>query len=585
MLMDKKRVAEILDEMGTILEIKGDNPFRTRAFHGAAETIASLTEDLPTLVAAKTLTDLPGIGEKIAQIITDLVEKGESEDYNSLNKSIPSGLLEMTRIPGLGPKRVKLLYDKLGLKSIGELKQAAETHQLAELRGFGDKSEENILKGIERLNRRTGRRLIPEALKDATVILETISKQKEVERVEIAGSLRRRKELIGDIDIIAICPERNRQRVLGVFVKHPLVQQITGQGDTKASVVLQSGMSCDLRLVTKAEYPFALSYFTGSKEHNVILRSMARDRGWSLNEYGFTYLDEKKKPSTDVLPVCKTEEDIYKSLGLGYVPPELRENTGEVDAAKMRKLPDLVSEKDLRGTFHCHTAYSDGTASLAQMSAKAKEMGWAYWGVADHSKSAVYARGMSVERIKEQCKEIDKLNAKQGSIRIFKGIECDILPDGSLDYPDDVLSGFEYVVAAIHSKLNMSKDEATSRIIKALKNRYVTFLGHPTGRILLEREGYPLNIAEVIQAACDYGKGIEIDSHPVRLDLDWRHLKYAKEKGVKIFINPDAHATEGMEDVRYGVGMARKGWLEPDDVVNTWTIRQVEKYFKSARGK
>lgn len=581
--MEKKRVAEILDEMGTILEIKGDNPFRTRAFHAASETVASLTDDLASLIAKDELTDLPGIGDKIAQIISDLVQNGTSADYESLRGSIPAGLLEMTRIQGLGPKRIKILYDKLGVDSIAALKEAANDERVAELQGFGKKSAENILKGIARLQQRSGRRLYRDATKEADSILESLRSLKLARQIEVAGSLRRRKELIGDIDIIAVCGKR-REELLKAFISLPIVQDVIGQGDTKASVVLKSGINCDLRVVNAAEYPFALNYFSGSKEHNVLLRSMARDRGWSLNEYGFSRLEDARKKSKR-WPLCKTERDIYRSFGLDYIEPELRENMGEVEAAKTHRLPSLVKEKSLKGTFHCHTTYSDGLNSIAEMSAKAESMGWHYWGIADHSKSAVYARGLTVESIEKQFSEIDRLHSRKGSVRIFKGIECDILADGSLDYSDDILERFDYVIASIHSKLNMTKDEATKRIIKALKNRFVTFLGHPTGRVLLERDGYPLSIAEVIQAASDHGKGIEINSHPLRLDLDWRHLKYAKEKGVKLSINPDAHTVDGLEDVQYGVGIARKGWLESRDIVNTWSISKVEKYFKTCRGK
>ena len=583
--MDKKRVAEILDEMGTILEIKGDNPFRTRAFHTASETVASLTEDLSSLIANNELTDLPGIGAKIAQIISDLVQNGTSADHESLRSSIPSGLLEMTRIQGLGPKRIKVIYDKLGVDSVAALKEAASGERLAELQGFGKKSAENILKGIERLQQRSGRRLYRDAKRKADAILESLKSLKLARQIEIAGSLRRKKELIGDIDIIAVCG-RGREELIKAFISLPVVQDVIGQGDTKASVVLDSGINCDLRVVNPDDYPFALNYFTGSKEHNVLLRSMARDRGWSLNEYGFSRLDDDtKRKKSKSWPVCKTEKDLYRSFGLDYIEPELRENMGEVEAARSQRLPDLVTEKNLKGAFHCHTTYSDGLNSVLEMNAKAASMGWRYWGTADHSKSAVYARGLTIDSIEKQIAEIDKLNTRKGSIRIFKGIECDILADGSLDYSDDVLARFDYVIASIHSKLNMTKDEATKRIIKALKNRFVTFLGHPTGRVLLERDGYPLNIAEVIQAASDYGKGIEINSHPVRLDLDWRHLKYAKDKGVKLSINPDAHTADGLEDVRYGVGIARKGWLESEDVVNTWSVAKVEKYFRTCQGK
>lgn len=582
--MDKKQVAEILDEMGTLFELKGENPFKCRAFHNAARIVEALTQDLPELIETGGIKSVKGIGEHLAEIITNLTKKGKSSEYDQLKASLPIGLLEMVRIQGLGPKRIKILYEKLKIKSIAELKQACEQHTLAKLEGFGEKSEENILKGIELLSKTSDKHLYPKAKEASDKILATIGKLKEVKRCEVAGSLRRKKEVIGDIDIVVSSEVKHRKKIFDAFISHAEVDSVIAQGETKASVVLKGGINCDLRVVNDNEYPFALNYFTGSKEHNVEMRSLSRKFGWSLNEYAFSKIEgENGVKSAKRIPACEDEADIYKAVGLSYVPPELRENMGEMEAAKRNAIPNLIVEKDLRGTFHCHTTFSDGANTLEEMTKAAQKMGWDYLGIADHSQVAAYAGGLSPARVKEQHKAIDKLNASLKSFRIFKGTECDILSDGSLDYPDKVLSSFDYVVVSIHSKFKMTEAEGTKRIIKALKNKYVTLLGHPTGRLLLSREGYPVNMIEVINAASDYGKGIEINSHPFRLDLDWRLVKYAKEKGVPIYINPDAHNTDGLKDVQYGIGIARKGWLEAKDVVNAWDVKKVEKFLASLR--
>jgi len=576
--MEKKQVALILDEMGTLFELKGENPFKCRAFHNAARVIEALTGDLDELVATEGIRNVKGIGEHLAGVIKDLVGKGISKEYEDLKASLPSGLLQMVRIQGLGPKRIKVLYDKLKLKSIEELRKACEEHRLAKLEGFGEKTEENILNGIELLAKVSDKHLYPEARESADSVLAAIAKLKEVKRREVAGSLRRKKEIIGDIDIVVSAEEKNRKRIVDVFVSHPNVQDIIARGDTKSSVLLKSGINCDLRIVQDSEYPFALNYFTGSKDHNVEMRSRARKYGLSLNEYGFTKIEGDAGKKVKSIPKCKDEAEIYEALDLRYIPPELRENMGEIEAAQKDRLPKLIEERDVRGTFHCHTTYSDGANTIEEMADAARALGWSYLGIADHSKAAAYAGGLSEAKARQQLKEIDKANDRLKNIRLFKGTEVDILPDGSLDYSDKMLAAFDYVVVAIHSKFKMTEVEATKRVIKALRNKYVTMLGHPTGRLLLSREGYPINMIEVIDAASDLGKGIEINAHPLRLDLDWRLLKYAKEKKVPIFINPDAHNTDGLKDVFYGVGIARKGWLESKDVVNTWSLKRVEKF-------
>lgn len=576
--MDNKQVAEILEEIGTLLELRGENPFKCRAYHNASRIVEALTKDLPDLIKGEELKNIKGIGEGLAEKITELAQTGKLKYHDDLRKSLPAGLLEMIRIKGLGPKRVKVLYDKLKIKDVGQLKEAATQHKLAKLDGFGEKTEDNILSGIELLKKHVDKHLYPQAKEAADRILDVVGKQKGVIRSEIAGSLRRRKEIIGDIDILVSANQSDSQKIMGAFTSHPDVASVAASGETKSSVILKSNIDCDLRVVSDEQFPFALAYFTGCKEHNIEMRSRAKQFGWSLNEYGFSELGEKeKRGKAKRLLKCKSESDIFKALELAYIPPELRENMGEIDAARKNEIPDLIELSDIHGTFHCHTTYSDGANTLKEMADAARKLGWEYLGIADHSKIAAYAGGLSKEKVKQQNKEIDRLNSIFRSFRLFKGTEADILPDGSLDWSDGVLKQFDYVVASIHSKFKMTEAEGTKRIVKAIKNKYVTMLGHPTGRLLLDREGYPVNMVDVINAAADYGKIIEINAHPMRLDLDWRLCKYAKEKGVRISINPDAHNIHGLNDVQYGIGIARKGWLEASNVVNTSTLNEITK--------
>lgn len=583
--MDKKQIAALLEEMGTLFELKGENPFKCRAFHNAARVVEGLTDDIAGMVASGEIRSVKGIGDHLSKVIAELVQTGKCKEYEEVKSSLPEGLLQMIRIPGLGPKRVKVLYEKLKIQSIDDLQKACQEHRLAALEGFGEKTEENILKGIALLASVSDKHLYPQAKKEAEPIVEALRRLKGVKHCEVAGSLRRKKEIIGDIDILASAAAKERVRIFDSFVTLPGVQEVLARGETKSSVLLSSGIQCDLRLVSEAEYPFALNYFTGSKEHNVEMRSRARSFGLSLNEYGFSRSGGKEAKGAKPTPHCADEADIYRSLRLVYVPPELRENMGEIEEAARGALPALIDDKDICGTFHCHTNYSDGLNTLEQMAEGAKALGWNYLGIADHSKVAAYAGGLSLEKVKQQLKAIDLINARSKQFRLFKGTEVDIMSDGSLDYSDKILASFDYVVAAIHSKFKMTEDEATKRMIKALKNQYVTFIGHPTGRLLLSREGYPINMTKVIDAASDFGKGIEINAHPFRLDLDWRFVKYAKQKHVPIYINPDAHSIDGLADVFYGVGIARKGWLEAKDVVNTWSVRQVESLFNAIRVK
>ncbi|MHB1049786.1 MAG: DNA polymerase/3'-5' exonuclease PolX [Bacteroidota bacterium] len=576
--MDKTQISEILDEIGTLLELKGENPFKVRAFHNAARVLSGVAGDIEALVKQGQIRSIKGIGEGIAKVISELVLSGRSTDHEDLKKGFPPGIFEMMKIQGMGPKKVSLLYKKLKISTIEGLEKAAKAGKLEKMDGFGKKTEENILLGIEQLRKHSSRFHCHVAEKAATSIFEAIKSHKGIIRAEIAGSLRRKKETIGDIDIVVSAKKNDVKNIMKSFTTHSSVERITGEGETKSSVVLDIGINCDLRVVDDSEFPFTLNYFTGSKDHNVRIRSLARDNGWSLNEYGFSVIDSgEKRGRAKKIVRCRDEQDIYKAIGLQYIEPELREDLGEIEAATSGLLPKLVTYDDIRGTFHCHTNYSDGHNTLAEMAAAARQLGWEYLGIADHSKIAAYANGLSESRVKQQQKEIDELNSKFSGFRLFKGSEVDILTNGDLDFNDKTLASFDYVVASVHSNFKLNESDMTKRVLKALKNKYVTILGHLTGRLLLERDGYPLNQTEIINAASDYGKIIEINAHPMRLDLDWRMVRYAVSKGVTIAINPDSHVASGLSDVRFGVGIARKGWCQKKDILNTKNVAAVEK--------
>jgi DNA polymerase (family 10) len=577
-MMDKKAIAAILEEMGTLLELQGANPFKSRAFHNASRAVDQITDDLAELIRTGALTEIKGIGKSISAIITDLATVGESKEYTDLRKSFPESLLQMLKIEGLGPKRIKILFETLGIKDLDALEKAAKNDALSEVPGFGKKSQENILRGIEAVRSRGERVLLPVAHQAAEEILSSLKKNAAVRTGEIAGSLRRRRETIGDIDLVLSAAEKDRSRLMDAFVALPQVDTIIARGETKSSVRLKAGIQCDLRIVSPGEYPFALNYFTGSKDHNVELRGRARKRGLSLNEYGFSKLDSvETRGKTKRVVRCRGEEDIYAALDLAYIPPELRENMGEIERAEKDALPNLVEEGDIRGTFHCHSTYSDGLGTLEQMAEAAAKLGWEYLGIADHSKAAAYAGGLTKADVKRQFREIDAVNARS-TVRLLKGTECDILPNGDLDFDDALLAEFDFVVASVHSNFKMPEEAMTRRIIKALTNKHVTMLGHPTGRLLLAREPYAVDMIKVIDAAAEHGKIIEINAYPNRLDLDWRLCKYAKERGVMIAINPDAHRIDELRYVYLGVSVARKGWLEKKDILNTRPLPGVLAY-------
>jgi DNA polymerase (family 10) len=574
-LMDKDQVAAILDEIATLLELQGENPFRCQAYRNAARAVQQLETNLSELVATGKLKEIRGIGETLQEKIAALVTTGHLQFYVDLKSKIPEGLVEMLRIPAVGPKKVKALFDQLGIDDLVKLKQACDEGRVASLKGFGAKTQQKILEGIAFLGQAGDRVRLDQAEAVAGMLLEGLRKCRGIIRMEVCGSLRRRKEIIRDIDILA--SSKDAAAVMKRFVGLPGVSQVVGQGETKSSVVIDKGMhegrrfiiNADLRVVDDEQFPFALNYFTGSKEHNVVLRGRAQSYGLKLNEYELSGAKRR-------IP-CREEADIYGALEMDYVPPELRENTGEVEAAISHRLPNLIESQDLQGTFHCHTNWSDGSASLEEMAQAARKLGLKYLGIADHSQSLKMANGLTPKRVREQQAAIDQLNSGFKDFTLFKGTECDILPDGRLDFPDEVLASFDYVVASVHTHFNQPPEEMTARIVRAVSHPRVTMLGHGTGRLLLRREPYKFDLEAVFKAAAKHGTRIEINAHPMRLDVDWLACKQAKSLGAALVINPDAHAIQEIANIAYGVDVARRGWLEKTNVLNTLPADQIIK--------
>jgi DNA polymerase (family 10) len=579
--MTKEEVAAILNELGTLLEIKGESSFRTQAYHNASRELLQLEGDFKALVEAGKLSEVRGIGTSMQEKIVTLVRTGTLTQLDELRTQIPSGVLQMLRIPGLGPKKAKALYDELGLESLDALQRACEANQVAALKGFGKKTQEKILEGLRFVNEIGQRVRIDLAYPLGIALLQQLSQLPGVIRAALCGSLRRRRETAKDIDILI--SSANAKPIMDAFVALPEVLQVTGHGETKSSIIaaMHIGaervvLNADLRVVADEFFPFALHHFTGSKDHNVRMRSRAQDMGMSLSEYGLT------KGNQHI--ACASEEEIFAALGLAYVPPEMREDTGEVAAAEARTLPNLVTLQDVRGVFHNHTTYSDGTASLEAMALAAKQLGLEYFGVGDHSQSLRMAGGLTPNAVRKQHQEIDEVNARLQGVQIIKGTECDILEDGSLDYSDELLTTFDYVVASVHTHFGMSSEEMTARVCKALAHPAVTMLGHATGRLLLRRDSYKIDLDEVLKVAAKYGKMIEINAQPMRLDLDWVYVKKAKALGIPLVINPDAHATDELAYYSFGVDVARRGWLEKSDVFNTQSYAAVMQELRRRKG-
>src|SRR5437870_1233153 len=575
--MTKSEIAGILEQIAALLELKGENPFKVRAYTNAARAIETFGGNIPDLQDEEAVAKIPGIGKSIALKIKELAATGSLKYLEDLRAEFPEAILELFSISGLGAKKIKALYERLRVSSIEQLHQACEAGRVAELPGFGETTQAKICKAIEERTRRAGYFQFGEIAHEAETLRNDLAGHPDTLQVDIAGSYRRRKEIVHDVDLLVAT--KKPETITKFFVSHPLVGSIIAQGPTKSSARLRSGVQCDLRVVSTAEYPFALAYFTGNKEHNIELRSRALKRGWTLNEYRLAPTSSpkaKKKIRPKKIPKVHDEAGLYRAVDLDFIPPELRENWGEFEAAEKHSLPKLIEKENLRGTFHCHTLASDGHNSLEEMAEAAQALGLQYLGIADHSRSQLQAHGLDEKKLLAQVGVIRKLNRKFDGFRLFAGVECDILRDGSLDFPDEVLSQLDFVVASVHSALGLSEADMTRRMIRAMENPFVTMLAHPTGRLLLQREPYKIDVPKIHEAAAHTGTWIELNAAPKRLDLDWRWWPMAKQKGVKCVINPDAHRAERLQDLRFGIGIARTGWLTRDDVMNCLPLEKIE---------
>ncbi|HEX8203084.1 MAG TPA: DNA polymerase/3'-5' exonuclease PolX [Isosphaeraceae bacterium] len=572
--MDTARVAQILEEMGTLLEIRGENPFRCRAYHNAAQALRALPGDLAERIAAGRLAEVPGIGETIQGKIVQLATTGHLPAYEELRRQTPPGLVALLRVPGLGPRKIRTLHEELKIESLADLRAAGESGRIAAVKGFGAKTEARILRGIAFLEAVGDRILQSTARRLAAPWLEALGRHPGVGRAAACGSLRRRAETIGDLDLLFSAADPDA--VLAAVVQRPDVARVLERAPGRAGVVLADGLRCDLRGVPEPQYAFALHDWTGPRAHTLAVRRRAAERGLALTDAGL------EGPDGPV--ACASEAELFAAVGLHPIPPELRDEAGAIERAAAGPLPALVERADLTGTFHCHTDWSDGGASLAEMAAAARARGLAYLGIADHSRSAGYAGGLSVDRVRRQWDAIDALNAGfGGGFRLFKGIECDILPDGALDYPDELLAGFDYVVASVHSGFGLERDAMTRRLIRAVRHPMVTMLGHPTGRLLLARDAYALDLEAVLAAAAEAGTMIEINANPHRLDLGEAGCRRARQLGLSLVINPDAHAPGGLDDLDYGIGVARRAGLGPGAVVNAGTPEAVARLLVARR--
>lgn len=573
--MTRETLAETLEEIALLLELKGENPFKIRAYRTGAETVAQFPGDIVALSREGKLEGIKGIGDALQQKLHELASTGSLGFHEKLKAEFPSGLFELFELQGLGPKKIKALHESLGVDSISKLKTLCESGEVATLPGFGAKTAEKILEAIAFRESNADRFRLGDVAGPVEAILESLRGHPDCLRAEAAGSYRRAKETVHDVDFLVATSRPDS--LIEHFVEQPWVARVIAKGPTKASINLASGLQCDLRAVSNTEYACALAYFTGSKEHNVAMRGRALERGYTLNEYRLAVKDGAVVPEA---PVFENEEQLHRFLGLDFIAPELRENTGEIEAATEGDLPRLVELENLRGTFHNHTVASDGKNTLEEMAAAAIGHGLQYLGIADHSKASFQANGLDEKRLRAQIAEVRALNKhfrEEGvKFRLFAGSEVDILKDGSLDYDDDLLGELDYVVASVHSAMTLPEAAMTERIIRAVSHPRVTMLGHLTGRLLLEREPYAVDIPAVIEACAEHGTVIELNCNPWRLDMDWRWWKYAVSKGVKCAINPDAHRCDHLEYLAFGVRLARKGWLSREDVINTLDLAAVE---------
>lgn len=571
--MENKGVADIFTEIANILDILGENPFRVRSYHNAARTIEDMSQNVEAMVkTGKNLEEIPGIGKSISEKIQEIVTTGKCHFLEDLQAKVPKGLTELLKLEGLGPKKVKLLYGELAVDSVDRLEKAAQAGRLRSLVGMGLKTEEKILKSIEQYRSGIGRFKLSLGFIYAQALLEYLGAVPGVKRLDPAGSFRRRRETIGDLDILAICSKNCK--VMDRFTEYGDVAEVISKGETKSSVRLKCGLQVDVRVLDEESYGAALHYFTGSKAHNIAIRDRAKEKGLKVSEYGvFRAKDEKRLSGVK-------EEDVFKAAGLPFIPPELREDRGEIQVAEKGKLPGLIELGEIRGDLQMHTSATDGKNSIAEMAQKAKEIGYAYIAITDHSKAVRVAGGLDEKGLAKQLKEIEKVNGQVPGVHILKGVEVDILPDGSLDLKDDILKECQVVIASVHSRFNMEEAEMTRRIIKAMKNPNVNILAHPTGRLILEREPYKVNLKEVFQAAIDQGVVLEINAYPDRLDLRDVDARMAKEMGAKLVISTDAHNTMQLELMRFGVFTARRGWVEGQDVINTFPLEKLLKILR-----
>ena len=600
--MTKEKIADALEEIATLLELKDENPFKIRAYQNAARSIEAFGASFSDLQNQETLEKIPGVGKAIAAKISELATTGGLKFLDELRAEFPSAILELFSIPGLGAKKIKALYEQLKISSIADLQTACESGQVAKLPGFGETTQTKICNAIANRTKHVGSFQFGEIAAEAEHLRSDLAAHPDASQVSVAGSFRRRKEIVRDLDFIVA--SKSPEAITEFFCAHPLVESLIARGPTKTSVRLKSGIQCDLRVISNVEYPFALNYFTGSKEHNIVMRNRALHRGWTLNEYrlgpaptlekadspespakrrGKTNVEGASVPGRAKILAINDETELYRALGLDFIPPELRENCGEFEAAENGKLPRLIELENLRGTFHCHTTASDGHNSLEEMVAAAQELGLEYIGIADHSRSSVQAHGLDAARLNVQRAQIRKLQSTLKDIHVFSGIECDILRDGSLDFDDEILAQLDFIVASVHSTFNLSEADMTKRVIRAISNPFVTMLAHPTGRLLLKREGYAIDIPAVLEAAAETGTWIELNAAPKRLDLDWRWWPMAKQKGVRCVINPDAHRTARLQDLWFGIGAARKGWLTKEDVLNCLPLAKIQSALKRKR--
>ncbi|MDI6792985.1 MAG: DNA polymerase/3'-5' exonuclease PolX [bacterium] len=560
--MKNQQVAAIFQRLGDILEIKGENQFKVNAYRKATRLISDLTEDIEVVWREGRLTKIPGIGKGIAERIGEYLETGEITTYEEAKREIPEGLVDLLNIHDIGPKTLALAFKKLGVRDLQDLKEVVNDGRLAALPGMGEKKTDNIRRGIKLYQASQGRLLLGVALPLVEEIISELEGRKEVLRVLPAGSLRRMKETVGDIDILAA--GESGEEIVRFFTQLPHVEEVLAAGKTRGSIITHEGVQVDLRVVEAGSFGAASQYFTGSKAHNIRLREMSKARGLKINEYG-VFRGETKVAGAE-------ETEVYQSLGLPWIPPEIREDAGELEAALEGRLPELVELKDIKGDFHVHTRYSDGFSSPADIAKRGQEMGYEYIVLCDHSPLARYAGGLSEERLRERAEEIARVNSRLKGFRLLVGTEVDIRADGSLDYPDSILSEFDVVVAAIHSGF---KHNVTERICRAMESPHVDIIAHPTGRLISSREGYVMDIEQVIKTAAQTNTALEINAYHERLDLNDINCRRAKELGVKLAISTDSHALSQLEMMRFGVGVARRAWLGPGDILNTLPLNLI----------